>query len=116
MMFITLDGNDRREMLRIAACLEEHFPHSVARAVVNQAKIEGLTHEEMHSEVEYIIAHGIASTIDNKRVLIGSYHFIFEDEAIPVTEEEEAILAALPAHFSHLYMAIDHKLSAIFTH
>ena len=110
---ITLDGNDKREMLRIAACLEEHFPHSVARAVVNQAKIEGLTHEEMHSEVEYIIAHGIASTIDNKRVLIGSYHFIFEDEAIPVTEEEEAILAALPAHFSHLYMAIDHKLSAI---
>lgn len=110
---IALGDNDKREMLRIAACLEEHFPHSVATAVVNQAKIEGLTHEEMHSEVEYIIAHGIASSIEDKRVLIGSYHFIFEDEAIPINEEEKAVLADLPAHFSHLYMAIDHKLSAI---
>lgn len=110
---IALDGNDRDEMLRIAACLEEHFPHSVATAVVNQAKKEGLTHEEMHSKVEYIIAHGIASEIEDKRILIGSYHFIFEDEGVSVEEKDKAILENLPAHFSHLYMAINHKLAAI---
>lgn len=110
---IALGDNDRKEMLRIAACLEEHFPHSVATAVVNQAKIEGLTHEEMHSKVEYIIAHGIASEIGNDRILIGSHHFIFDDEKVSVAPEDEIILKNLPAHFSHLYMAINHKLVAI---
>lgn len=110
---IALGGNDRDEMLRVAACLEEHFPHSVATAVVNQAKKEGLIHEEMHSKVEYIIAHGIASEIEGKRILIGSHHFIFDDEKVRVREEDKPLLENLPEHFSHLYMAINHELAAV---
>lgn len=106
-------GNDRKEMLRIAACLEEHFPHSVANAVVQKAKDENLEHEELHTKVEYIIAHGIASHLDDKRILIGSRHFIFEDEKVVIAEGEESKLEEIPAHYSHLYLAIDGILSAI---
>lgn len=108
-----LNGYERAEMLRLAACLEEHFPHSVATAVVEQARQEDLHHEEMHTEVEYIIAHGIVSKVDNQRILIGSAHFIFEDEGILITPQEEALIESLPQEMSHLYMAIDEHLAAI---
>lgn len=107
------NGYDRREMLRVAACLEEHFPHSVATAVVQKAKEENLKHEEMHSEVEYIIAHGIASKVDGKRIIIGSAHFIIEDEQVMVSVEEQESIDRLPQEYSHLYMAIDGKMAAI---
>lgn len=101
------------EMLRIAACLEEHFPHSMAKAVVQEAKDRGLEHEEMHSKVEYIMAHGISSMIDGRKVVIGSHHFIFEDEACTIPEGRESLFENLPKEYSHLFMAIDHKLSAV---
>ena len=101
------------EMLRIAACLEEHFPHSMAKAVVQGAKDRGLEHEEMHSKVEYIMAHGISSMIDGRKVVIGSHHFIFEDEACTIPEGRESLFENLPKEYSHLFMAIDHKLSAV---
>ena len=100
---IPFGGNDEREMLRTAACLEEHFPHSVANAVVAAAKEQGLKHEELHSKVEYIVAHGIASAIGGQRVLIGSAHFIFEDECCTVPEDEKEKFSALPLEYSHLY-------------
>ena len=110
---VSFNGENSREMLRTAACLEEHFPHSVANAVVRKAKEERLEHEEMHSKVEYVIAHGIVSTLDGKRVMIGSRHFIFEDEGVIVPEGEEDKIYGIPAHYSHLYLAIDGVLSAV---
>ncbi len=106
-------GNEEDEMLRLAACLEEHFPHSMANAVVRAARERGLDHEEMHSEVEYLVAHGIASTVGGQRVTIGSYHFVFEDEGAVLPEGEESLFAALPDTCSHLYMAIGGTLAAV---
>ena len=100
-------------LLRIAACLEEHFPHSVAKAVVRAAEARGLVHEELHSEVEYIVAHGIASTIGGKRAVIGSHHFVFEDEGCGIPEGYEAVYESLPDRYSLLYLAIDGMLSAV---
>ena len=108
--FCETSGN---ELLRIAACLEEHFPHSMAKAVVSAAKKAGLEHEEMHSKVEYIVAHGISSSIGEKRVLIGSSHFIFEDEKCIVPKEYQEQFESLPAEYSHLYLAIDGVLAAV---
>ncbi len=101
------------ELLRIAACLEEHFPHSMARAVVNAAQKLGLAHEEKHSKVEYIVAHGISSMVDGKKVVIGSYHFIFEDEKCYVPEGKEELFESLPEEYSHLYLAVEGKLAAV---
>lgn len=110
---VVTDGRSETEMLRIAACLEEHFPHSMANAVVRGAEERGITHEEMHSKVEYIVAHGIASTIDGARVVIGSHHFVLEDEAIHVSERAQAILDSLSPYYSHLYLGINGKLTAV---
>ncbi len=110
---VEFNGRSKEELLRIAACLEEHFPHSMAKAVVNEAAKQGITHEEMHSEVEYIIAHGIASSIDDKRVVIGSYHFIFEEEEAKILEGKEELFENLPNEYSHLYMAINGVLAAV---
>lgn len=101
------------ELLRLAACLEEHFPHSMARAVVEAAQKKGLAHEEKHSKVEYIVAHGISSTVDGKKVVIGSYHFVFEDEKCRVAEEMRSRFYALPEEYSHLYLAVEGKLVAV---
>ena len=110
---ITFGNNDKAEMLRLAACLEEHFPHSVANAVVNEAKARGLDHAEQHSKVEYIVAHGISSIVDNEKVVIGSYHFVFEDEKCTVAENETEKFNSVPNEYSHLYMAINRKLVAV---
>ncbi|MBO6163657.1 MAG: heavy metal translocating P-type ATPase [Lachnospiraceae bacterium] len=101
------------EMLRLAACLEEHYPHSIANAVVAEAKRRGLEHEEKHSRVEYIVAHGIASRLDGKKACIGSYHFIFEDEGAVIPEGGQEVFDALPDEYSHLYLAIDGVLAAV---
>lgn len=101
------------EMLRVAACLEEHFPHSMAKAVVDAASKKGLSHEEMHTKVEYIVAHGIATSINGKRTVIGSYHFVFEDEKCVVPAGKEPLFESLPLYYSHLYLAIEGKLSAV---
>lgn len=101
------------ELLRIAVCLEEHFPHSMAKAVVSAAKKAGLEHEEMHSKVEYIVAHGISSSIEGKRVFIGSAHFIFDDEKCTVPKEYQKQFESLPEEYSHLYLAIDGVLAAV---
>lgn len=101
------------EMLRVAACLEEHFPHSMAKAVVRAAKEQQLEHEEMHSKVDYIVAHGIASYLGEKRVVIGSYHFVFEDEGCTIRKEFQARFDQLPTEYSHLYLAIDGELAAV---
>ncbi|MDO4337556.1 MAG: heavy metal translocating P-type ATPase [Eubacteriales bacterium] len=105
--------NTKDEMLRIAACLEEHFPHSMAKAVVQAAKSRGLDHEEMHSKVNYIVAHGISSSIGEHKVIIGSHHFVFEDEGCSIPEEYQERFDSLPTEYSHLYMAIDHQLAAV---
>ena len=110
---VSFNGKSTDELLRIAACLEEHFPHSMAKAVVDAATQKNLEHEEMHSKVEYIVAHGIASTINEKRAVIGSAHFVFEDEKCVVPEGEQAKFAALPKEYSHLYLAIEGKLAAV---
>lgn len=110
---IPFNGNNRDEMLRTAACLEEHFPHSIANAVVEKAAEEGLLHEEMHANVKYIIAHGIASEIGSDEVRIGSYHFIFEDEGCVVPEGEEEKFSNISDDCSHLYLAIGKKLAAV---
>ena len=110
---LAFGGRQEEEMLRLAACLEEHFPHSVANAVVEEAKQQGLTHDEFHSKVEYLVAHGIASTVNGERVLIGSAHFVFEDEGCVVPEEDQAQFDALPSEFSHLYLAIGGQLAAV---
>lgn len=110
---VSFDGQEPDELLKIAACLEEHFPHSMAKAVVRAAADRHLEHEEMHSKVEYIVAHGISSHIGEKKVIIGSYHFVFEDEGAKIPEGKEALFEALPAEYSHLYMAIDNSLAAV---
>ena len=110
---IAFGGNDKDEMLRIAACLEEHYPHSIANAVVESAKAKGLEHEEMHSEVEYVVAHGITSTIEGSKASIGSYHFIFEDEGCTVPEGDEDKWNSLPEEYSLLYLSISGELAAV---
>ena len=110
---VPFGGRDEAEMLRLAACLEEHFPHSMANAVVAEAKRRGLTHEEYHSKVEYLVAHGIASAVDGEQVCIGSAHFIFEDEGVQIPTEEQARFDALPPEYSQLYLAIDGELAAV---
>ena len=109
---VSFNGESTDKLLRIAACLEEHFPHSMAKAVVDAATQKNLEHEEMHSKVEYIVAHGIASTINEKRAVIGSAHFVFEDENCVIPEGEQAKFDALPKEYSHLYLAIEGKLAA----
>ena len=109
----TFNGKIENEMLRLAACLEEHFPHSMANAVVEEAKRRGLHHEERHAKVEYLVAHGIASSVDGEQVRIGSAHFIFEDEKCVIPEEERAKFDALPPEYSQLYLAINGVLSAV---
>ena len=106
-------GHSEEDMLRLAACLEEHFPHSMANAVVAEAKRRGLTHDEYHSKVEYLVAHGIASSVNSVRVRIGSAHFIFEDEGCSVPEGEQELFDSLPPEYSKLYLAIDGTLAAV---
>ena len=110
---VTFEGRDQNEMLRVAACLEEHFPHSMANAVVSESVRRHLVHEEMHSKVDYIVAHGIASYIGQERVVIGSYHFVFEDEKCVIPQGEEEKFEELPEEYSHLYMAIGGVLAAV---
>ncbi|MDO4326811.1 MAG: heavy metal translocating P-type ATPase [bacterium] len=110
---IPFGGRDEHEMLRLAACLEEHFPHSMANAVVQEARRRGLLHEEMHSEVEYVVAHGIASKVRGERVVIGSAHFVFDDEGCHVPADEQEKFDTLPEQYSHLYLAIGEELAAV---
>lgn len=110
---IPFDGNDEAEMLRLAACLEEHYPHSIANAVVKKAEERGLFHEEKHTKAIYLVAHGIASTINGKKVCIGSHHYIFDDERCIVPPGETDKFDELPNEYSHLYMAIDNRLAAV---
>ena len=110
---ISFNGEDPDELLRLAACMEEHFPHSMAKAVVKEAEKRNLVHEEMHSKVEYIVAHGISTTIEGKQAIIGSYHFVFEDERCKIPEGMEARFQTLPEEYSHLYLAIEHQLVAV---
>ena len=104
---VPFGGRDEAEMLRLAACLEEHYPHSMANAVVAEAKRHELTHEEYHSQVQYVVAHGISSMVEGKKVIIGSAHFVFEDEGCRIPEGEQAKFDALPAAYSHLYLCMD---------
>lgn len=110
---ISFDEKSPDELLRIAACLEEHFPHSMAKAVVREAEKKHLIHEELHSKVEYIVAHGISSMLEDKKVVIGSYHFVFEDEKAQIPAEKQELFDHLSAEYSHLYMAIDGRLAAV---
>lgn len=110
---VSFNGDSKENLLRLAACMEEHFPHSMAKAVVTAAKQKKLEHEEMHSKVEYIVAHGISSFMEEKRVVIGSYHFVFEDEQCVIPEGKEVIFNNLPEECSCLYMAIDQQLAAV---
>lgn len=110
---ISFNGEKEDELLRIAACMEEHFPHSMAKAVVDAAAQKGLVHEEIHSKVEYIVAHGISSFVEGKKVVIGSAHFIFEDENCVVPEGYQSRFDSLPEEYSHLYLAVDGKLCAV---
>ncbi len=110
---IPFGGRDSEEMLRLAACLEEHFPHSLANAVVQEAKLHGLEHEEFHTKVEYMVAHGITSTVNGERVQIGSAHFIFEDEGCTIADEDKETFDHLPLEYSHLYLAVGGKLAAV---
>ena len=110
---VSFGGEDETEMLRLAACLEEHYPHSIANAVVREASNSGLLHEERHTEVEYVVAHGISSSIEGKKALIGSYHFVFEDEGAVIPPGEESKYESLPDAYSHLYLALDGVLAAV---
>ena len=110
---VSFKGDSEDELLRTAACLEEHFPHSMAKAVVDAAKERHLSHEEMHSKVEYVVAHGISSSIDDKKVLIGSSHFIFEDEGCTIPSEYQDRYDSLKPEYSHLYQAIEKQLVAV---
>lgn len=110
---VSFDDNNPDEMLRIAACMEEHFPHSMAKAVVSAAKKKHLAHEEMHSKVEYIVAHGISTTIEDHKAVIGSYHFVFEDEKCVIPEDGQEKFENIPEEYSHLYLAIDGRLAAV---
>ena len=110
---VSFNGMPEDELLRIAACMEEHFPHSMAKAVVDAASRKGLVHEEMHSKVDYIVAHGIATTINGKRAVIGSYHFIVEDEQCVIPEDKKALFDSLPTEYSHLYLGLENRLAAV---
>lgn len=110
---VPFGGREENEVLRLAACLEEHYPHSIARAVVAEANRRDLRHEEHHSKVEYVVAHGISSIVDGERVLIGSHHFIFEDEGCTIPASEQEHFNALPPEYSHLYLAISGELAAV---
>ncbi len=110
---VSFDGYSASEMLRLAACLEEHYPHSMANAVVEEARRLGLDHKEYHSQVEYVVAHGISSSVEDKKVIIGSAHFVFEDEGCVVPEGEEEKFNALPEEYSHLYLCIAGRLAAV---
>ena len=110
---VPFGGHREADMLRLAACLEEHYPHSMANAVVEEAKRRGLTHEEYHSQVQYVVAHGISSMVENKKAIIGSAHFVFEDEGCHIPEGEQEKYDALPAAYSHLYLCIDGELAAV---
>ena len=110
---IPFDGHDGAEMLRLAACLEEHFPHSMANAVVEEARKRGLSHEEYHSQVQYVVAHGISSMVEDKKVIIGSAHFVFEDEGCRIPAGEQPKFDTLPAAYSHLYLCMDGELAAV---
>ncbi len=110
---ISFNGQSEAELLRIAACLEEHFPHSMAKAVVNAASKVNLVHEEMHSKVEYVVAHGISSSIEGKKVIIGSYHFVFEDENCRIPEGKQQQFDEISGEYSQLYLAIEHELAAV---
>ena len=110
---VSFDGYSASEMLRLAACLEEHYPHSMANAVVAEAKRLGLDHKEYHSQVEYVVAHGISSSVEDKKVIIGSAHFVFEDEGCRIPEGEQAKFDAMPAAYSHLYLCMDGELAAV---
>ena len=110
---VTFGGHNEADMLRLAACLEEHYPHSMANAVVEEARRRGLSHEEYHSQVQYVVAHGISSMVNDKKVLIGSAHFVFEDEGCRIPEDERGKYAALPAEYSHLYLCIAGELAAV---
>lgn len=110
---VSFNGEDSDELLRIAACLEEHFPHSMAKAVVDAAVKKNLFHEEMHTKVEYIVAHGISTMIDGKKAIIGSYHFVFEDEKCVIPEGMKERFETLSPEYSHLYLAIENQLAAV---
>ncbi len=110
---VTFGNHTEDDMLRLAACLEEHYPHSMANAVVEEAKHRGLSHEECHSSVQYVVAHGISSMVDGESVLIGSAHFVFEDEQCVIPEGEEEKFSSIPAEYSHLYLCISGKLAAV---
>ena len=110
---VTFSGRNEDDMLRLAACLEEHYPHSLANAVVEEAKKRGLNHEEYHSKVEYVVAHGISSTVEDKKVVIGSYHFVFEDEGCTIPPDEKDKFSSLSEEYSHLYLAVSGVLRAV---
>ena len=110
---VPFGGQDETEMLRLAACLEEHYPHSMANAVVEEAKRRGLTHEEYHSQVQYVVAHGISSMVEDKKVIIGSAHFVFEDEGCRIPDGEQEKFDGISASYSHLYLCIDGTLAAV---
>ena len=110
---VSFNGDSKENLLRLAACMEEHFPHSMAKAVMDAAKERGLTHEEMHSKVEYIVAHGISTTIDGRKAVIGSHHFVFEDEKCTIPVGKEELFRNLPEEYSHLYLGIEGKLAAV---
>ncbi|MGI6001176.1 heavy metal translocating P-type ATPase [Lachnoclostridium sp. An131] len=110
---VSFGGEDPDELLRLAACMEEHFPHSMAKAVVDAAKAKNLQHEEKHTKVEYLVAHGISTTIEGKRAVIGSYHFVFEDEKCVLPEGTQEKFDALPPEYSHLYLAVEGVLRGV---
>lgn len=110
---VSFNGESPEELLRIAACMEEHFPHSMAKAVIDAARKKGLDHEEMHSKVEYVVAHGISTMIGERKAVIGNYHFVFEDEGCSIDADQKEKFDSLPQEYSHLYMAIDQRLAAV---
>ena len=110
---VTFGNRAENDMLRLAACLEEHYPHSLANAVVEEAKARGLNHEEYHSKVEYVVAHGISSTVENRKVVIGSYHFVFEDENCRIPDGDEQKFEDISDEYSHLYLAVSGVLTAV---
>ena len=110
---VSFNGDSKENLLRLAACKEEHFPHSMAKAVMDAAKERGLTHEEMHSKVEYIVAHGISTTVNGRKAIIGSHHFVFEDEKCAIPTGKEEIFKNLPEEYSHLYLGIEGELAAV---
>ena len=110
---VSFNGDSKENLLRLAACMEEHFPHSMAKAVMDAAKERGLTHEEMHSKAEYIVAHGISTMVDGRKAIIGSHHFVFEDEKCTIPVGKEELFRNLPEEYSHLYLGIEGKLAAV---